>query len=67
MNDEECGEVCSLIGLWRRINGGGRVVLAITDRVRLLEYNVSLKPFLAKRGYVVVDGYVCREARWKRT
>lgn len=66
MRESDAAEICAIIARWCALNGRS-VRLLLGDRIRLLEYNESIKPFLARHGYAVVDGYVCEEARWKRT
>lgn len=66
MNEGDAAEVCAIVARWCKLNRRS-VRLLIGERIRLLEYNESIKPFLTRHGYVVVDGYVCEEARWKRT
>lgn len=66
MNEGDAAEVCAIVARWCKFNHRS-VRLLIGERIRLLEDNESIKPFLTRHGYVVVDGYVCEEARWKRT
>lgn len=66
MSESDVAEVCALAKRWRDLYGG-HVKVMIGQRIRVTEYGESLKPFLARYGYFLIDGYVCEEVRWKRT
>lgn len=66
MSEQDVSEVCAIVKRWRDLYGGHATV-RIGQRLMVTEYRESLKPFLAKHGYILIDGYVCEEVRWKRT
>lgn len=67
MIEDEAGEVCALIARWQELYGSRPVRVLIGRRMRLLDRDPDLEAFMAARGYPVIDGFVCEEARWKRT
>lgn len=67
MSEEQAGEVCALVARWNLLHGTCPVRVLVGSRLRIIDRDPSLEGFLAAHGYPVIDGFVCEEARWKRS